>query len=112
MASSSTGTSQSDYRQSSASQPSESQAWQKAMEQASKPRTPAQIKAAGDISVKIGVLWLVGITCGILAFFGGVSFFLIPDQSKDMWVIFAPIITAGLTGTLAYLTGEKSGSSK
>lgn len=112
MAVSSSSSSQSQIPNSSSAIPSDQQAWQKLITESSKPKTPAQIKAAGDVSVKIGVLWLVGITCGLLGMFGCVAFFINPDNAKDLWVIIGPIITAGLTGTLAYLTGEKSGSSK
>ncbi|NMY90066.1 hypothetical protein [Pseudomonas oryzihabitans] len=80
------------------------------MEEQSKPRTPAAIKAAGDVTVKIGVLWLVGVTCFVLSIFGGVMFFYNPGIAKDVWVIIGPIITAALTGTLGYLSGEKNSS--
>ncbi|CAK3652458.1 hypothetical protein ACNO7T_07175 [Vibrio campbellii] len=109
---SSSSTSQFQPPSSSSGQPSDTQAWQKLVSDAAKPKTPAQIRAAGDIKVKVGVLWLVGITCAILAIFGGVVFVRTPEHAKDIWVIIAPIITAGLTGTLAFLTGEKAGSSK
>lgn len=108
-----TSTSQQTIPSSSSAQPSALQAWQqKALADASKPKTPAQIRAAGDVKVKVGVLWLVGVTCSILAIFGGVVFIRTPEHAKDFWVIIAPIITAGVTGTIAFLTGEKAGSSK
>jgi len=98
---------------SSSAQPNELQAWQqKAIADATKPKTPAQIRAAGEVKVKLGVLILVGVVCSILAGFGGYVFITTPDHAKDLWVIIAPIITAGVTGTVAFLTGEKSGSSK
>ncbi len=106
-------TSQASISRSSSAQPNEMQAWQqKIIADASKPKTPAQIKAAGDVTVKVGVLWLVGVTCAILSIFGGIVFIKTPEHAKDIWVIIAPIITAGLTGTVAFLTGEKSGSGK
>lgn len=71
----SSSTSQTTISSSSSTQPNELQAWQqKALADASKPKTPAQIRAAGDVKVKVGVLWLVGITCAILSIFGGVVF--------------------------------------
>lgn len=97
---------------SSTTQPSDLQAWQKYMSDFLKPRTPAQIRAAGDVKVKVGVLWLVGVTCSILATFGGIVFVMNPDHAKDIWVIISPIISAGVTGTVAFLTGEKSSSGK
>lgn len=112
MAGSSSSSSSNAIPSSSSAIPTDQQAWNKMIADSTKPRTPAQIKAAGDVTVKVGVLWLVGIVCGLLGVFGCVAFFLIPDQAKDLWVIIGPIITAGLTGTLAYLTGEKSGSGK
>lgn len=90
--------------------PSDFQAWQRTMEEANKPRTPAAIKAAGDVKVKIGVLWMIGVTCTVLSAFGGVMFFYNPSVAKDVWVITGPIITAALTGTLGYLSGEKNAS--
>lgn len=112
MAGSSSSSSSSSIPSSSSAIPTDQQAWNKLIADSSKPRTPAQIKAAGDVTVKVGVLWLVGIVCGLLGAFGCVAFIIIPEHAKDLWVIIGPIITAGLTGTLAYLTGEKSGSSK
>ncbi|MBP4066652.1 hypothetical protein J9893_06570 [Aeromonas sp. MaB10011B] len=97
---------------SSSAQPTESQAWQKVLADASKPKTPAQIRAAGEVTVKVGVLWFVGATCVVLAAFGGAMFFYDANVAKDVWVIFGPIITAGITGTIGYLSGESKGSSK
>jgi len=106
-------TSQSTIASSSSVQPNQLQAWQqKAIADAAKPRTPAQIRAAGDVKVKVGVLWLVGVTCSILSIFGGIVFINTPDNAKDFWLIITPIITAGVTGTIAFLTGEKSSSGK
>ena len=112
MAGSSSSSSSSSIPPSSSAIPTDQQAWSKELADRSKPRTPAQIKAAGDVAVKVGVLWLVGFVCSLLAAFGGVAFLINPEHANDLWVIIGPIITAGLTGTLAYLTGEKSGSSK
>ncbi|MEN9491789.1 MAG: hypothetical protein RJA63_2238 [Pseudomonadota bacterium] len=39
-------------------------------------------------------------------------FFWNPGDAKDLWVIIGPIITAGITGILGYLTGENSASNK
>ena len=75
-----------------------------------KPQTTAQIKAHGDVKVKLGVLWLIGVVSVILGTFGCISFLITPDKSKDLWVIIGPIISASLTGVVAFLTGEKQGS--
>lgn len=91
---------------------SESQAWQKRFSDALKPKTPAQIKATGDIKIKLGVLLTVGTTCAILAFFGCYIYIKTPEYGKDLWLIISPIITAGITGPLAFLTGEKTVSKK
>ena len=74
------------------------------------PGTSNEIKAHGDIKVKVGVLWLVGVICFTLSIFGCVSFVMVPDKSKDLWVIIGPIISASMTGTVAFLTGEKYGT--
>lgn len=110
MASSSSSSSQQQVPPSSSRNLSNEQAWQKLLLENSKPKTPAQIKAAGEVKVKVGVLWLVGTTSAVLALFGGVAFFTIPEKAQDLWVIIGPIITAALTGTLGYLTGEKNSS--
>lgn len=103
-------TSQHPIPSSSTRSPTEQQAWQKLLADAAKPRTPAQIKAAGEVTIKVGVLWVVGATCVVLAGFGGAMFFVNPTVAKDVWVIFGPIITAGITGTIGYLSGEKNAS--
>ncbi len=74
------------------------------------PGTSEEIKAHGDVRAKIGVLWLVGVICFTLSVFGCVAFVMDPDKSKDLWVIIGPIISASMTGTVAFLTGEKYGS--
>lgn len=112
MPGSSSSTSSIQVPSSSSAIPTDNQAWNKVIADLQKPRTPAQIKAAGDISVKLGVLWLVGTVCAILGISGCVAFFVLPNNAKDLWVIIGPIITAGLTGTIAYLTGEKNGSGR
>ncbi len=109
---SSSSTIQAQIPSSSSALPSDLQAWQKVLNDALKPKTPAQIRAAGDVKVKVGVLWLVGVTCSILSIFGGIVFIRTPEHAKDIWVIISPIISAGITGTVAFLTGEKSGSGK
>lgn len=96
----------------SAASPTDSQAWQKLLAESAKPKTPAQIRAAGDVKVRVGVLWVVGVTCGVLALAGVAMFFWNPGDAKDLWVIIGPIITAGITGILGYLTGENSASNK
>lgn len=109
----SSSTSQPSIPESSSALPGEFQAWQqRIITDAAKPKTPAQIRAAGDVKTKLGVLWFTGIICSILSIFGGVAFIYSPEHAKDIWVIISPIITAGVTGTIAFLTGEKSGSNK
>lgn len=96
----------------SAASPTDDQAWQKLLADSAKPKTPAQIRAAGDVTVRVGVLWVVGVTCGVLSIAGVAMFFWNAGAAKDLWVIIGPIITAGITGILGYLTGEKSTSGK
>lgn len=97
---------------SSASAPTEVQAWQTLLAGAAKPKSPAQIRAAGEVKVKVGVLWVVGVTTAILSIFGGAVFWAHPDSAKDIWVIIGPIITAGITGIVSFMNGEKAGASK
>ena len=78
--------------------------------QQEKQLTPAQIRAQGEVKTRIGVLWLVGIICTILGIFGGISFIVSPQNAKDVWVIIGPILSSAITGTIAFLTGEKQGT--
>ena len=96
---------------SASTSPTQEQAYAKQLTQV-KPQTTAQIRAHGEIKIKLGVLWLVGTVSVILGTFGCISFLLTPDKSKDLWVIIGPIISAGITGVVAFLTGEKQSSSK
>jgi hypothetical protein len=75
-----------------------------------KPKTLAQIKIEGEISLKIVLLWVLCIVTGILALFGMLSFFIKPNISKDIWIIIGPIITFVLTGLIVvFLTAGKIG---
>ena len=82
-----------------------------------KSRSTAQIKADGDVQVKLGalkiksgVLWLVGIVATTLAIFGCIAYLQDPDKSSGLWAIIGPIISASVTGVVAYLSGEKNAS--
>lgn len=91
-----------------------------------KPQTPAQIKAtaqvtlavaeakriSGEVRNKFTVLIIIGTIIFLLASFGCYVFIKSPEISKDVWVIIGPIITAGLSGTVGFLTGEKQGANK
>jgi hypothetical protein len=70
--------------------------------------TSETIRAHGDIRFRIGVLWLVGIICVILSMGGVAAFFASPDRAKDIWVIIGPIISAGMTGVVGFLAGERA----
>jgi len=77
-----------------------------------KPQTPAQIRAAGDVKFRLGILWFVGVICTALILFGATSYILDPKNSKDVWIIIGPIISGAITGTVSYFTGEKQGEKK
>jgi hypothetical protein len=77
-----------------------------------KPQTVGQIRAAGEVKTRLGILWFVGVVCVILLIIGGSAFILNPEHAKDVWVIIGPIISSAVTGTVAYFAGEKNGSSK
>jgi hypothetical protein len=72
--------------------------------------TTEAIRAHGEIKIRAGVLWLVGTVCSILAIGGLLAFFIRPDQAKDIWVIIGPIISAGVAGVVAFLSGERNRS--
>lgn len=74
-----------------------------------KPQTPAQIRASGEVSTRIGILWLIGVISVLLISIGGYSLIADPKNAKDVWVIIGPIITSAVTGTVAFFTGEKQG---
>lgn len=77
-----------------------------------KPKTPAQIRAAGDVKIKLGILWFVGAVCCGLLIIGSIPLINDPKNAKDTWVIIGPILSGVLTGTVAYFTGEKQGNQK
>lgn len=93
---------------SSTKMPTQEEAYLKLLKDTVKPETPAQIRARGDIKIRIGVLIFVGIICSILSIIGGISFITSPENAKDVWVIIGPIISGAVTGTIGFLTGEKS----
>lgn len=80
--------------------------------QAPKPQTVGQIRAQGEVNTRLGVLWFVGVVCLALIILGGVTFIINPESAKDVWVVIGPIISSAVTGTVAFLTGEKQGSKK
>jgi hypothetical protein len=84
-----------------------------------KPQTPAQIRAAGEVKRiegemknKFTVLIIIGIISVLLTLFGCITFIVNPKNAKDVWVFIGPIITAGISGTVGFLTGEKQGTNK
>ncbi len=95
---------------SSTTQLSAEQVYARQLANLTKPQSPAQIRAHGEVKIKLGVLWLVGTVSVVLGGFGCISFLMTPDKSKDLWVIIGPIISAGVTGVVAFLTGEKQGA--
>lgn len=77
-----------------------------------KPLTVAQINAQGDVKLKFTILLIIGICTILLIIIGGVSIFINPEYSKDVWVVLGPIISSAITSPLAYLVGEKSATKK
>lgn len=110
---SSSGTSIPNQPISSTSQPTNETAYYSQMiKQQKKSQTPAQIKAHGEVKTKMGVLWFIGTICISLILVGGIAMIVNPEQSKDIWIIFGPILSSAVTGTIAFLTGEKIASKK
>lgn len=82
-----------------------------------KPKTPAQIRAQGEVDIAQGemdmkkfVLKIIGALTALLIIIGGAAFFIRPDNYKDLWVILGPIIATAISGTIGFLSGEKQGS--
>ena len=73
---------------------------------------PKQIEAHGNFQFRLAVVWAVSVICGLLALGGIVYSCLYPDKSKDIWVIVGPIISAGVTGMIGFLAGERNASGK
>lgn len=71
-----------------------------------------QILAHGVVKTRIGIIWFVGVICGILAIGGLCAFFKNPESAKDIWVIIGPIISAAVSGTVAFFAGENKGRSE
>ncbi len=82
------------------------------IEAGSKSFTPRQITAAGDIRVQVTIIWIVGIIVAILAIGAIVFTFYNPGESKNLWVIVGPIISATITGVLGFLAGKRQTNSK
>lgn len=79
---------------------------------APKPQTVAQIRAAGEVKTRLGILWFIGVATMTLIIIGGISSIKDPKTAKDVWVIIGPIIASAVSGTIAYFSGEKQGERK
>jgi len=82
------------------------------MNQIIKPLSAAQIRAQGDVDTRLKIINIVGVVSVILALAGSAAFLIYPDKSKDLWVIIGPILSSMITGTIGFLSGEKSGANK
>jgi hypothetical protein len=67
-----------------------------------------QIKAHGEVKTRMGIIWFVGIICGILAIGAFIISYKDISNAKDIWVIIGPIISGAVSGTVGFLSGEKS----
>jgi hypothetical protein len=70
------------------------------------PSSIGEIHAHGDVKTKVGVLWFVGIICGLLIIGNFLVLFIRPENAKDVWVITGPILSAAISGTLGFLAGR------
>lgn len=82
------------------------------LKESTKPKTPAQIKANGDVKTRLGILVFLGVICVSLIIFAGVFSLRNPENTKDIWVIIGPMISSAITGTVAFFYGENTRSSK
>lgn len=73
---------------------------------------PQVIRARGDVTTRVGVLWFVGAICTLLIIGGFTVFIVQPEHAKDVWVIIGPIISAAVSGTVSFLAGERSGAAR
>lgn len=70
------------YQKYTPTQLSAEQAYARQLANLTKPQSPAQIRAHGEVKIKLGVLWLVGTVSVVLGGFGCISFLMTPDKSK------------------------------
>lgn len=66
------------------------------------------IRAHGEIATRKAILWFLGVTCSMLILGGFLVIFLRPTQTKDVWVIIGPIITAAVSSAGGFFAGLSS----
>lgn len=80
----------------------------KRIQQEFKPKTPAQIKANGDSRNKTIVISAMVVILGIIIIYAGALYALNKDGGKEFTTMLMPVITAIISGTFGYLSGERS----
>lgn len=73
-----------------------------------KPKTAAQIKASGDSRNKTILISAMLAILALIILFAGLLYLINKDGGKEFTNFFMPVITAIITGTLGYLSGDKS----
>lgn len=51
---------------------------------------------------------LISVLTVLLTLSGTITIFIAPDQSKDIWVIITPILSATISGVLGFFAGQQS----
>jgi hypothetical protein len=64
----------------------------------------------GDVHVQMTVAIAMGVISLVLTLGGLLAFFYNAQNAKDLWVIIGPIISAALSGFVAFLIGKRSGA--
>ena len=73
--------------------------------------TVGHIVAHGEFATRKAAIWALSILAGILIIGGLIAFLKDPDKSKDLWVIIGPLISACITGLVAFWSRRDTGSS-
>jgi len=74
-------------------------------------RNPAyQVGLTRDARTQMAVVIAVAVIVLVLAVGGLLAFFYNSEHAKDLWVIIGPIISAVLSGFIAFLVGKRYGA--
>lgn len=71
------------------------------------PFSKPELKAFGDLRIRLSIIrWVAAITI-ILVLIGGATIFISRDYIKDVWVIIGPIISSAISVTVTAFFGDR-----
>jgi hypothetical protein len=66
------------------------------------------VTAKGNVKIRLTAIIMAGVIVLALLIGGLYAYFVNPAQSKDLWLIIGPIISAAVSGLVGYEIGKKS----